>query len=246
MLNYRLQLVKTLTRLTMETLFSEKQAGFEEEFAAFAREAAAPRVQEQPDFWKSRDQGLDTTLVAGMFFQVLVEAEQLPVNIPERVSYVRKQVKNYLVNRLAGQISLSRFFRLLNLIDEQVQDYFARLRGAWISSPSELTLQTRSSPASSVIKTESLRQALSHFPLESTGRRKLTRQKLLEFLLNTGGDWFKLLDFEAFFRVNKKTAWAYLNRLLEEGILVHNGEKANKVRYMVASRFRRAEADRGG
>ena len=59
-----------------------------------------------------------------------------------------------------------------------------------------------------------------------------------EFLRLTGGRWFKLLDFEAHFQVNKKTAWSYLNLLLTEGLLEHNGEKANRVRYALAPPFR--------
>ena len=176
-----------------------------------------------------------------MFFQVLVEAEQLPATTTERVSYVRKKAKNYLVNRLAGQISLSQFFRLLNLIDENVQRYFSQLRSSWTNAPQEVWPQPSPSRASDAIEVEALRQDLAHLPMEPTGRRKLTQEKLLEFLQNTDGGWFKLLDFETYFQVNKKTAWTCLNQLLEDGILIHNGEKANKVRYTLASRFRSDE-----
>lgn len=238
----RLRLVKTLTRLTVGTLSPERQAYFEDEFAAFALTAGAPQAQERAGVLRFRDPGLDTTLVAGMFFQVLVEAEQLPAGTAERVSYVRRQAKNYLVNRLAGQISLSQFFRLLHLIDEQVHHYFAHLRGSWTNPAADAGFDSGPSLASAAILTEPLRQALALFPVDSTGRRKLTREKLLEFLLNHGGGWFRLLDFETFFRVNKKTAWACLNRLVAEGILIHNGEKANKVRYTLAGRFRQTSA----
>jgi Fic family protein len=238
----KLQLVRTLTRSVVETFVPHKLASFEEEFAPFALTGGLPQVQERAGFLKSRDQGLDTTLVAGMFFEVLLEAEQLPASTSERVSYVRKQAKNYLVNRLAGQISLSQFFRLLNLIDENVQRYFAHLRDSWTNPPRNSLSQSMSQLSPSAIRIEALRQGLAHLPMESTGRRKLTQEKLLEFLLNTQGGWFKLLDFETCFQVNKKTAWAYLNQLLEDGILVHNGEKANKVRYTLASRFLKTES----
>ncbi len=62
---------------------------------------------------------------------------------------------------------------------------------------------------------------------------------LEEFFRETRGDWFKLLDFEERFGVNKKTAWAYLTQLHQAGILQHNGEKANKVRYMLADSLQR-------
>lgn len=235
----KLYLVKTLTRAVIETFLPQRLAGFEEEFAAFVLAEGVPRVQERAGLLQTRDQGLDTTLVAGMFFQVLVEAEHLPAGTSERVSFVRKQAKNYLVNRLAGQISLSQFFRLLNLIDDQVQRYFAHLRSSW-TAPSPGTLPPAVSPPAAVHK-DHLRLDLASLPLEPTGRRKLTQEKLLEFLLQTRGDWFKLLDFETHFQVNKKTAWACLNQLLAAGILIHNGEKANKVRYTLATRYRRTD-----
>jgi alkylated DNA nucleotide flippase Atl1 len=67
------------------------------------------------------------------------------------------------------------------------------------------------------------------------GRRKLTPETLGDFLQETEGRWFRLLDFEVRFQVNKKTAWGYLNLLLQEGVLTHNGEKANRVRYALAA-----------
>jgi two-component system NtrC family response regulator len=85
---------------------------------------------------------------------------------------------------------------------------------------------------------ETLRQALARLSLPLKGRRKLTPETILEFLSHTGGGWFRLLDFEEQFQVNKKTAWTYLNQLLRQGLLEHNGEKANRVRYILAAPFR--------
>lgn len=236
----KLPVVKTLTKAVLRALAPHKLAGFEEEFAPFVVAHGAPQVQERLGLLKNRDHGLDTTLVAGMFFQVLVEAEQLPASNAERVSYVRKRAKNYLVNRLAGQISMSQFFRLLNLIDDHVQQYFAHFRSSWTGKSSGLPSPAQ--PPPDPIKTEALQHDLARVAMEPRGRRKLTQEKLLEFLLQTRGNWFKLLDFETHFQVNKKTAWACLNQLLEEGILIHNGEKANKARYVLAGRFCRIDA----
>ena len=83
-----------------------------------------------------------------------------------------------------------------------------------------------------------LPQAATRLALPLKGRRKLTFENLENFLRRTGGGWFKLLDFEAHFQVNKNTAWSYLNLLLTEGILEHNGAKANRVRYAMAPSFR--------
>jgi hypothetical protein len=232
-------LVRTLTRLVVERLSPGKLATFEEDFAASALSAGVPQAHEKAELLGSREQGLDTTLVAGMFFEVLLKAAHLPASTPERVSFVRKEAKNYLVTRLAGQISLSRFFRLLNLIDENVYHYFHSLGRDWAGvphvCPGEPDLPR---PGPEPIRGEELRQALGQLPLPQTGGRKLNLQTLWEFLRGTEGRWFRLLDFEASFRVNKKTAWGYLTLLLRSGILEHNGEKANRVRYALAGRFR--------
>ena len=157
---------------------------------------------------------------------------------PERVSFIRRQAKSYLATRLAGQITLTQFFRLLNLIEENVQSYFEEVRGGWVGVKTATGASPEPPPPKEAIRTEALRQALQELPLIPKGRRKLTSVALEDFLRETQGIWFRLLDFEEHFQVNKKTAWAYLTQLLQAGILEHNGEKANKVRYMVASPFR--------
>jgi len=83
-----------MTRAVLEAFLPHSLAGFEEEFALFAMSGGTHDVRERGGSLKSWDQGLDTTLVAGMFFQVLVEAEHLPASTAERVSFVRKQAKN--------------------------------------------------------------------------------------------------------------------------------------------------------
>jgi hypothetical protein len=237
--NSRLELVRTLTREVMATVQPEKIATFSEDFAAFAISGGLVRAEESLATLPRRSQTLDTTLVAGMFFQVLREAENLPTSTPERVSFIRRQAKSYLATRLAGQITLSQFFRLLNLIEENVQSYFEEVRGGWVTGKTPLAAAPEPSLGQDAIRAEPLRQALNALPLVPKGRRKLTSEALEKFLTQTHGTWFRLLDFEEHFQVNKKTAWAYLTQLLQAGILEHNGEKANKVRYMVAGPFRR-------
>jgi hypothetical protein len=238
-----LTLVRSLTRPVLE-LFSPAQLDdFADDFAAWTLSAGALGVEEKSSALTQPAHGLDTTLVAGMFFQVVMEASRLPTGSQERVSFVRKRAKDYLVTQLAGQITLSQFYRLLTLIEAEAGLYFSRhdwsggksgLREAWEASPPP------SSPPllPEAVKSEVLRQALAKVPLPEKGRRKLTPETLGEYLRETEGRWFRLLDFEARFKVNKKTAWGYLNLLLQEGVLTHNGEKANRVRYALAGPFR--------
>jgi hypothetical protein len=232
----RLAVTRDLTEQVIMVLAPEKLADFADDFAAFSLSAGVPKVAERPTQPRPPAAGLDTTLVAGMFFEVLKDAAALPAGSRERVSFVRKRAKDYLVTHLAGQITLSQFYRLLNLIEEKVGYYFEHLTGGWLGAPE--AQESAPLPEPAAIDGETLRQALARLSLPLKGRRKLTPETLLDFLSATGGGWFRLLDFEEHFQVNKKTAWTYLNQLLRQGLLEHNGEKANRVRYILAAPFR--------
>ncbi len=242
-----LQLVRTLTQSVLELFRPTELTEFEDDFAAWSLSAGALGVSEPSVFLHPPGHGLDTTLVAGMFFQVVLEASRLPSGSQERVSFIRKRAKDYLVTQLAGQITLSQFYRLLNLIEEEAGLYFARQD--WSGEKSGLR-ETREvpmpPPLPEPVQGEALRQALAKIPLPMKGRRKLTPETLWDFLRETEARWFRLLDFEARFQVNKKTAWNYLNLLLQEGVLVHNGEKANRVRYALAGLFQANPANAPG
>jgi hypothetical protein len=241
--NRRLELVRDLTRAAGELFFPEKMGAFEGDFSAWALGAGAEKAAEPRAgrLGRQTDAALDTMLVAGMFFQVLVEAERQPGAPDARVNFVRGEVKNYLVNRLAGKISLDQFFRLITLIDEKAGYYFDRLRQDWLGSREPPRGDERLSQAAvSPLQEEELHRALMGLPLPAKGNRKLSPEGLRDFLRERGGSWFKLLDFESRFQVNKKTAWSYLRLLQEAGILVHNQEKANRVRYSLAAPYLRS------
>jgi hypothetical protein len=244
-----LTLVRTLTRPVLELFVPAQVVDFEDDFAAWSLSAGALGVAEKISSLTPPGRGLDTTLVSGMFFQVVMEASLLPTGPQERVSFIRKRAKDYLVTQLAGQITLSQFYRLLTLIEKEAGLYFTRqdwsggksvlreIRESSLSPPRELT---------EPVKYDALRQALAKIGLPTKGRRKLTFETLGEYLRDTEGRWFRLLDFESRFGVNKKTAWGYLNLLLEAGVLIHNGEKANRVRYALAASFKTKAAGGAG
>ena len=121
-----LTLVRTLTRPVLELFAPAQVDDFEDDFAAWTLSAGALGVSEKSSALTPPAHGLDTTLVSGMFFQVVMEASRLPTGSQERVSFIRKRAKDYLVTQLAGQITLSQFYRLLNLIEEEAGLYFAR------------------------------------------------------------------------------------------------------------------------
>jgi hypothetical protein len=242
-----LTLVRSLTRPVVELFCPARVDDFEDDFATWSLAAGALVVSEKSPVLPPPAPGLDTTLVAGMFFQVIMEASRLPVGTQERVSFIRKQAKDYLVTQLAGQITLSQFYRLLNLIEEEAGHYFARLDWSGIRPGLRETRESIEPwPKPEPVRGEALRQALAKTPLPVKGRRKLTPETMWDFLRQTEGRWFRLLDFETRFQVNKKTAWGYLNLLLREGVLIHNGEKANRVRYALAAPFQADPASAPG
>jgi hypothetical protein len=235
-----LTLVRTLTRPVVELFAPVQVDDFEDDFAAWSLSAGVLGVSEPSALFSPPAYGLDTTLVSGMFFQVVMEASRLPTGSKERVSFIRKRAKDYLVTQLAGQITLSQFYRLLTIIENEAGLYFAR--HDWSGGKAALREPRKVSPPPpppppEPVKSEALRQALAKIGLPLKGRRKVTPETLRDYLQETEGRWFRLLDFEARFQVEKKTAWGYLTLLLQGGILVHNGEKANRVRYALAAPF---------
>lgn len=237
----QMELVRSLTQAVMETVCPEVMSTFGEDFAAFALHAGLVKAEESSIPPWPKGEALETTLVAGMFFQALLEAENLPADTEARVAFICRQAKSYLATKLAGQITLPQFFRLLNLIEENVQRYFERSRAGWLRvrepEPSRVVGTDGEAAGGETKGALELSQALREIPEIPRSRGKLTLNSLESFLKKTGGEWFRLLDFEEYFQVNKKTAWAYLHQLLKAGILVHNGGKANKVRYALAARF---------
>jgi hypothetical protein len=244
-----LTLIRTLTRPVLELFAPAAVDDFEDDFAVWSLGAGALGVGEKISGLTSPGRGLDTTLVSGMFFQVVMEASLLPTGPQERVTFIRKRAKDYLVTQLAGQITLSQFYRLLTLIEKEAGLYFTRQDWSGGKSVLRETRENSLSPhpgLTELVKCDALRQALTNIGLPTKGRRKLTPETLGEYLRETEGRWFRLLDFEARFNMNKKTAWGYLNLLLQEDVLVHNGEKANRVRYALAAPFRTDAAANAG
>ncbi len=257
----RMAAVQSLSQGLLQELAPDQLARFDQDFALWLATPWHVAAREQvpgEDLllpmggWTSKGQsgqkpaslaqGLDATLVAGMFLQVILEAEHLPGTPLERTCFVKQAVKNFLVQRLAGQITLSQFFRLVQLIEQEVGYYFQRLQGQWLSAvdlpeaPRQPLAAGQPTTQAQILVTD-LQAALSGLPLPQQANRKLSPEGLLAFLVDTQGRWFRLLDFEAHFHLNKKTAWSYLTLLLQHHIVRHNEQRANKVRYAVAENF---------
>ncbi|MBU4447888.1 MAG: hypothetical protein KKD99_04815, partial [Proteobacteria bacterium] len=187
-----LTLVRTLTRPVLELFAPAQVDDFEDDFAAWSLSAGVLGVSEPSALFTPRSHGLDTTLVSGMFFQVVMEASRLPTGSQERVSFIRKRAKDYLVTQLAGQITLSQFYRLLTLIENEAGLYFAR--HDWSGGKAALREPRKASPPPpppppppEPVKSEALRQALAKIGMPVKGRRKVTPGTLQDYLRETEG-----------------------------------------------------------
>ena len=83
-----LTLVRSLTRPVLELFAPAQVDDFQDDFATWTLGAGALGVAEKSYVLTPPAHGLDTTLVSGMFFQVVMEASRLPTGSQERVSFV--------------------------------------------------------------------------------------------------------------------------------------------------------------
>lgn len=188
------------------------------------------------------DDGLNRALVAGLLLETIVEAAGLPVEPSARRRVLKASLKATLVSRLSGRITLDRFRTLVRELDRCFALYYPLLSPAM--SPPKLPscgatplpedeAAPRFCPAvrQDLLKMhlERLKGFLPHRP-----HRKVDREGLRQFLSRTRGSWFRLKDFEQHFRIDRKTAWEYLQKLLEGGLLGHNQGRSAAVRYCLA------------
>ena len=75
-----LALVRGLTEQVVAAVRPEKLPDFADDFADFVLTAGAQQAAERQGYLVAPGQGLETTLVAGMFFEVLLDAARLPLS----------------------------------------------------------------------------------------------------------------------------------------------------------------------
>lgn len=181
---------------------------------------------------------LNRALVAGLLLEVFFSPPNLPEDPQARRCQVKSRLKTTLVSRLAGHMPLNSFRDLAQNLDQWF-DFFYPL----ISPPHTPTttphkkddLQQSSQPFCEDL----LRDALGRLNglLPTRRHRKIDPDKLLAFFQQRGGDWFRLKDFERFFRIDRKTAWEYSQKLLQADLLTHNHCRSAAVRYCLAPQF---------
>jgi hypothetical protein len=210
----------------------------------FNRGAQAARWSE-PD-----EEKLDRALVAGLLLQTILDGPEAPDPDLTGPGAVKARLKYNLAIHLAGRVSLDHFRSLISNLERWFSYYYPLVSPALAPEqavPDEAG--TLGLPAD-VVPPHILKEAELQNWLDSRVRevlpqrphRKLNPAMLLEFLRRTRGGWFRLRDFEAHCGIDRKTAWEYLKKFKEVGLLVHNGERSSAVRYCLADRFLTVQA----
>ena len=150
---------------------------------------------------------------------------------------MRKRAKDYLVNRLAWYTTLSQFYRLLNLIEEQVGHYFEHLTDDWTAPPRDREAAAPC-PEPEAIDGEALRRALSRLSLPLEGKRKLTFETLWDVVAVAvaagSGCWILRSTSGSI----KRPPGAIRTCCKRRASWNTTAQKANRVRYAVAPAFR--------
>jgi hypothetical protein len=198
------------------------------------------------------EEKLDRALVAGLMLEVILETAGAPVDPQTRCHLVKTRLKDTMVTHLAGRVTLDRFHHLLRQLDHWFPLYYPLITSGSPKGDGPAPGSGGAAPAAPARRCRpALREDRLKVWFKEEGRdllprrphRKLNRDKLWDFLVLTQGGWFRLKDFEQHFKVDRKTAWEYLQKLLAAGLLRHNQGRSAAVRYGLATRFLAVRAD---
>ena len=198
--------------------------------------------------WPGRpEESLDRALVAGLLLELVLETPEPPADPQVCRSLIKARLKHSLVAHLAGQVSLDRFRRLVGNLEHWFTFYYPLVCSKPEPAPApagpgaQAPARPRPSPPPRrALQEERLQTWLENQVqgiLPQRPHRKLSPEKLYEFLCHTQGGWFRIKDFQQHFHVDRKTAWEYLQKFLTAGLLRHNRERSAAVRYCLDTAF---------
>jgi hypothetical protein len=208
--------------------------------------------EQEPKDLRTQAEKLDRALVTGLMLEVILETSSLPVDPQTLRHLVKIRLKDSLAVNLAGRVTLDRFRQLLSQVDIWFPLYYPLTTAGSAKTRAATQVQAIPAPASAAAPSRRVLQ-VDRFTawLQEEGRgllphrphRKVNQDKLWEFLGRTQGGWFRLLDFTRHFGVDRKTAWEYLRKFLQAGLLRHNRGRSAAVRYALETRFLAVRAD---
>ncbi len=197
------------------------------------------------DWALPEEEKLERAMLAGLILEVVLETTPWSGDAQDRRRFIKLRVRDSLVALLAGRISLDRFRALMHLLDRWFPFCYPLMPAP---PPPEEPRPCPSGGGPGAAATSSptlVRQGGLQEWLEKTGseilprrpQRKLHPQGLQDFLLRTRGRWFRVKELAQDFDIDGKTAWEYLQKLQQAGLLLHNGRWSAAVRYRLADAF---------
>lgn len=185
------------------------------------------------------EEKLDRVLVAGLILEVVLDSPGLPAESPQRRYLVKSRVQHALLSHLAGRVTLQRFREFARQLDRWFPYFYPRITGSELGIKENFPLSPPLPSPWRALKEDLLAQWIyQNFYLFPRRRhRKLHQGGLLDFLRLRQGGPFRVKDFQEFFRMDRKTAWEYLQKFREAGLLAHNQRCSAAVRYCLAPQF---------
>ncbi len=205
-----------------------------------------------PELLMPGEEKLDRALVAGLMLEVFLETPAAPADPEIHRRRVRSRLTHAMVRHLAGRITLDRFRTLVQRLDVWFPFYYP-LMPALPQEPAPTEPSASRPAAAATPRPPSLlrQDRLQAWLAEATGnllpRRpqgKLQPARLADFCRLTHCCWFKVKDFAQYFGIDRKTAWEYVQKLQEAGLLLHNQGRSAAVRYRLADYFLKIELAR--
>ncbi len=185
-------------------------------------------------------------MVAGLMLEAALETTRWSGDPQEHRQFIKFRMRDSLVAHLSGRITLDRFRTLLHRLDQWFPFYYPLMPAPAPPPETPRPWPSSDGPVAAGASSQTpVRQRDLKYWLEKAGRqllphrpqRKLHAEGLQDFLQRTRGRWFRVKELAQDFDIDGKTAWEYLQKLQEAGLLLHNGRRSAAVRYRLADTF---------
>ena len=193
------------------------------------------------------EERLDRALVAGLMLEVFLETPAVPLDPQVRRRDLKSRLTRSLVRHLAGRITLDRFRSLIHHLQDWFLFYYPLMPALPQAEegkecPAGRTAAPAGAQPHSLVRQDRLKAWLEKAAREILPRRpqsKLQPERLDDFCRLAQCCWFRGKDFAQYFDIDRKTAWEYVQKLQETGLLIHNQGRSAAVRYRLADHFLR-------